>query len=114
MAQAARIWRLEHLKRTLAQLSVPSRLVLAVRYEDFAAGPEESARRVCAFLGIDYEPRMLQFRDDRHNLGGNPMRFRQGENAIKLDEAWRRDLGADELREFDAIAGPLNRRLGYA
>jgi hypothetical protein len=113
MAQAARIWKSEHLKRAVAQFTVPGNRVLEVRYEDLATRPEETVRGICAFLGVDYEPRMLEFRDDRHNLGGNPMRFRQGETRIELDEAWRRDLGAGDILAFDRVAGRLNRRLGY-
>ncbi|GGX15015.1 sulfotransferase family protein [Streptomyces malachitofuscus] len=32
-----------------------------VRYEDITADPEREMRRLCAFLGIDYEPGMLQY-----------------------------------------------------
>ncbi len=28
-------------------------------------------------------------------------------------ERWRTALGADDLRTFDAVAGAMNRRLGY-
>ncbi len=32
-----------------------------VRYEDITADPEREMRRLCAFLGIDYEPAMLEY-----------------------------------------------------
>ncbi|WP_395573530.1 sulfotransferase family protein [Streptomyces sp. BK79] len=32
-----------------------------VRYEDITAGPEREMRRLCAFLGVDYEPAMLHY-----------------------------------------------------
>ncbi|CAL9390781.1 hypothetical protein SUDANB6_01254 [Streptomyces sp. enrichment culture] len=32
-----------------------------VRYEDITAAPEEQMRRLCAFLGVDYEPAMLEY-----------------------------------------------------
>jgi hypothetical protein len=32
---------------------------------------------------------------------------------IQLDEAWRDALTAADLATFDAVAGDLNRRLGY-
>jgi hypothetical protein len=34
--------------------------VHVVRYEDFLARPEDETRRLCAFLGIDYDPRQLE------------------------------------------------------
>ena len=46
--------------------------------------------RICEFIGTSFEPAMLDFRDDkRHGVGGNPMRFRNDEAAIRLDERWR-------------------------
>jgi hypothetical protein len=32
-----------------------------VRYEDITAGPKREMRRLCAFLGVDYEPAMLHY-----------------------------------------------------
>ncbi|WP_306184400.1 sulfotransferase [Streptomyces sp. MK5] len=32
-----------------------------VRYEDVTADPEREMRRLCAFLGVDYEPAMLRY-----------------------------------------------------
>lgn len=37
--------------------------LIEVRYEDVVADLEGVARRLCAFLGVDYEPRMLAFRE---------------------------------------------------
>ena len=34
---------------------------LTVRYEDLTADPESETRRVCAFLGLDWEPAMLDY-----------------------------------------------------
>jgi hypothetical protein len=32
---------------------------------------------------------------------------------MKLKEKWRSELSAADLREFEAVAGRTNRRLGY-
>jgi hypothetical protein len=34
-------------------------------------------------------------------------------SEIRLDERWRDSLTADDLSEFDAVAGALNRQYGY-
>jgi hypothetical protein len=44
---------------------------------------------------------------------GNGMRL-DTTSAVRLDDRWRQALDADALRAFDAVAGDLNRRLGYA
>ena len=33
---------------------------------------------------------------------------------VKLDDRWRTALGRDDLATFDAVAGSLNRQLGYS
>jgi Sulfotransferase family len=45
---------------------------LTVRYEDLAADPAAETRRACAFLGVEWEPRMLDYGRFDHG------RFRPG------------------------------------
>ena len=45
---------------------------LTVRYEDLTADPERITREVCAFLGVPWEPRMLDYGEHDHG------RFRAG------------------------------------
>jgi hypothetical protein len=39
---------------------------LTVRYEDIVADPERETRRVCEFLGVEWEPTMLRYGDFDH------------------------------------------------
>jgi hypothetical protein len=39
---------------------------LTVRYEDLVASPEQELRRICAFLGVGFEPGMLTYGDKDH------------------------------------------------
>ncbi len=113
MADAARTWAAEAFRRRAVLLSVPARQTIRLRYEDLCADPEAEVARLCAFLGLAFEPAMLAFRAGRHNLGGNPMRLRPDETTIRLDEDWKRELSQDDLDSFERIAGKTNRRLGY-
>jgi len=45
---------------------------LTVRYEDLASDPAAQAKRVCAFLGVRWEPAMLDYRAGDHG------RFKRG------------------------------------
>jgi hypothetical protein len=56
---------------------------LTVRYEDLTTDPEHELRRVCDFLGIAYEPGMIDYRTDiqgefRAGLGDWSKRIRSG------------------------------------
>lgn len=87
---------------------------ISVRYEDLCARPVETSRRVCEFLGLEWEPKMMSFgQKTHHNVRGNPMRFTINDSAIKLDETWKEALSAEDLNLFEALAGPLSRQLGY-
>jgi len=114
MAQAARIWKLDHVKYLLTRLTIPPSAVMRVRYEDLCRDPRAELARICGFLGLAFTESMLDFRNpDRHMIGGNPMRFRRQESEIVLDERWRRELTPADLATFERSAGRLNRRLGY-
>ncbi len=84
-----------------------------IRYEDLASDPEKTGRVLCDFIGISFEPEMLDLsRSTRHLVGGNTTRFAPGK-GIKLDERWRTELQGEELNFFNRVGGELNHRLGY-
>lgn len=96
------------------QRGIPEQRRCLVRYEDLCRDPEHVLRSLCDFLRIEFSPLMLEMHDSGHGLDGNRLRFDPQHRArIKLDERWRRELSPGEFRDFDRVAGRLNRRLGY-
>lgn len=114
MRESARIWKQENRKHWLVRRTMPKANFTRVRYEDLCRDPEKELSRICTVLGVKYQASMLDFRAERHNLGGNSMRFRSNEREIRLDEKWRRELKPDDLHDFEEVAGDLNREHGYA
>lgn len=114
MPQAAAVWLTEQIKRRTAEKTIRNSRIKTVYYENLASAPADTIDGICRFLGIETEPRMLDFRRERHNLGGNPMRLRRNESSIRLDERWRTQLSNEDLRWFERIAGSMNRALGYS
>jgi hypothetical protein len=87
--------------------------LLRVRYEDLAADPAWELQRICRFIDLRFDDRMLDFRSRPHHVAnGNDMRFKDGA-AIRIDEAWKHALSRSDLAYFEKHAGALNRRLGY-
>lgn len=93
---------------------LPSTAWIAVRYEDILADPERELRRLCEFLGTEFDPAMIEgggfkvpaFTLDQHGLvGGRPVRARA--------DAWRSSLTGREIEIFEALVGPLLTYLGY-
>jgi len=93
---------------------LPPESWLTVRYEDLAAAPEQELRRICRFLGLSFDPAMLDFTEAEHHVvNGNNMRF-SADSRIRLDEKWRKELPEPMLDYFNRRASGLNRRLGYS
>jgi hypothetical protein len=85
---------------------------MRLRYEDVCADPEASCRRVCDWLAVDFDPRMLRFREAVHHIYGNPMRL-TGVDEIRLDTRWHTGLSEGDLRVVESIAGKEAARCGY-
>lgn len=90
----------------------PERVHL-LRYEDLCRDPAGSLKALYAFLGVEaLEPPAFVVPREQHVIG-NRMRLKD-RVAVRFDEGWREQLGPDEQARVLAVAGDLNRRLGYA
>lgn len=113
MAVAVKAWIAEHIKRRSALITIPRSAHIKIRYEELCGDPQSVLGEICEALGLSFDERMLDFRQDRHNLGGNPMRHRRSEVSISRDDRWREELSEEDLRIFARWGGALNRSLGY-
>ena len=94
----------------------PDRVTL-VRYEDVVADPEGEVGRLCAFLGLRFEPAMLDLeRVDRSRIVPDqaswfPTIF-DGIGSAAV-ERWRREMPPRDQRTFAALAGDELAAHGY-
>jgi hypothetical protein len=112
--KALNAWRQTY-RRALPVLEaqVPAHDLLRVSYEALAENPARELHRICRFIGVPFDPRMLDFRSLVHHvLSGNDMRL-AASPAIRVDAAWRERLAKKDLAYFERRAGALNRALGY-
>jgi len=112
---AAAEWWVDYVTRGLAVESLyGQQRVKRVVYEQLVTEPEDALRDICAFLGIDYDPGMIEgrgfkvpgFTADQHALVGrrpDPARL----------EAWRKTLTQREIEVIESIAVDLLSGLGY-
>lgn len=110
-----RAWN-NHYKRALELLDrqVPAAHRMLVHYEDMVTNTEGTISKLCDFLDMDFEPSMLDFRAvTHHNVNGNDMKF-TSTSELRLDEIWKTKLESTDREYFEARAGALNQRLGYA
>ena len=92
-----------------------------VRYEDLVSKPEKYVKEICAFIGIEYFPSMLDFHlltsktyKDKNIEGFE--RFHTGwQNPINTNkiDAWRQKLTKDQIGIIEYISGGLGEKYGY-
>jgi hypothetical protein len=92
--------------------------VLRMHYEDLLEDPERELRRLCAFLGEDFEPQLLdhastgaarkgaKLSESWENTGKPILRGNSGK--------WRTELSALELAAVESVAGGVMAQLGYS
>lgn len=114
---AAEIWKLcqDAVKPWRAKL--PASQWHDVRYEDLAVEPENVLLKLCAFLGEDYTPEMMDF----HKTGIAQRRGQTRDHAplgkpvsTEYIGRYKRELSIEQQEIFAAIAGDELRAQGYA
>ncbi|MCP3999655.1 MAG: sulfotransferase [Gammaproteobacteria bacterium] len=112
---SANVWSMVQLKFFFLKLIVPRQNKLTVYYESLCRDPEKEIKRICQFIGVQFEHNCVQLvKQGRHNICGNPMRFRTDETQIRLDESWMSALTDEEKTKFHhSLAGIINWILGY-
>lgn len=117
VSQAAQQWKKYH-QQTLRWTDkwVKPDHIMSMSYEEIVDNPEANLGKICQWLGIEFEPAMIDFNVDieTHFAGGNlPARSNIGSGIRKADEKWRNTLSEDELASFYKIAGSMNSSFGY-
>ena len=131
-ANAAERWR-ERIEEARVQAArVPH--YIEARYEDLIRDPEGALRRILSFAELDWDPAVLRYheraeerlremdrdlpakggkghRDAARRVGSHEMTMRPPDPRRLA--RWREEMSADELAEFEAVAGDLLSELGY-
>jgi len=111
--------------------------VLNLAYEELATRPEDTARRLAAFIGAPFNASMLAFSSrEHHPLGGNngtqflaargqqggadvqpgarsAAYYRDHPDAIRLDLRWKDELHDTHAALFEQMAGSLNQSMKW-
>jgi Sulfotransferase family len=91
--------------------------ILPVHYEDLVLETEMTLRRICRFIGEEFEPRMLSWQrvvdeqvSPREHMQHKKLKLKIGAEGVSR---WKREMSAREVFIAEAFMGSNLRRLGY-
>lgn len=111
---AAAVWGIHTAYALAAEEALGSARTHRIRFEDLVSDPHGVLPELCNFLGLDFDPVMLEGKDyvvpmahrKLHPLVG------QAPSAARAD-AWQHSLLARDIEIFEAATGELLSMLGY-
>jgi hypothetical protein len=84
-----------------------------VRYETLTSAPEQESARLCEFLGVHYDDRMLAFHEGRWRDGPGLDAKSAWQPVTAGLRSWRTEMTEPDLDAFEAVAGELLDELRY-
>jgi hypothetical protein len=93
--------------------ALPAGLYGEVRYEALVADPEAECRRLCAFLGLEFDAAMLRYHEGRTRSAPGLTTKRRWLPPTAGLRDWRSQMDRHDLDRFEAAAGGLLDELGY-
>lgn len=87
-----------------------------IRYEDLCAAPEAAARGLCAYLGEDFDPRMLAPHETRsaQRWSTHPLHAKTAQPiSTRYCEMYRTRLRQADVAALEALIGDTLRLFGY-
>jgi hypothetical protein len=117
MGEAALLWRERvSIGRTAGAELGPDRY-LELRYEELVKDPRPILERLCATIGLSYDPSMLSYSERAAEVvarDGGPERHRGVfmPPTVGLRD-WREELAPEAVETFELVAGDLLTELGY-
>lgn len=112
----AQLWRRQQDEGLRGMVVYPKNFLL-LRYEELLCEPEAAVRRVCAFLGEEFAPTMLEFHQTPAAQQSSALSacWRNTGRPIQADnrERYRRELSPEEIGLVEGECGRLMEYLGY-
>jgi Sulfotransferase family len=84
-----------------------------LRYESLVAEPSGECRKLCDFLGVPFDERMLRFHEGRTREDPGRDAKRAWRPITQGLRSWRTEMADGEVERFEAAAGELLDELGY-
>ena len=87
--------------------------VLRVRYEDLVRLPEEGYKRICTFLGLEYETSVLSAKINESEFYAPHHTSLEEQASDKYVDEWKEGLTVKQIRVCQTVAGRYGEKFGY-
>jgi len=116
LAKAAALWARRVRAGVEAGRTLDPGRYLQMRYEDLVEAPERHARTLCGFLGLPFDPVVLDY-VERGRDAVLPRAAANNPNVTKplmaQTRSWERAMPEGQVEVFEALAGDVLSELGY-
>lgn len=83
--------------------------VHVLKYEDLCERPKIEIMKLCSFIGVEYEPRMMTPSDKMHHLvHSSSSGYMKNVNALVVDERWRTELGVNDIKKIEKVTRKIS------
>lgn len=117
IAEAALYWRSRVGRGRKAGSALGDERYREVRYEDMVDDPEGTTTSLCGFLGLEYDPAMMEYHQRGREFAAStkhPEAFAGlAKPVTKGMRDWRIEMAPDDVALFETIAGDLLAELAY-
>jgi hypothetical protein len=115
---AARYWARHVEAGRAAGRELGAERYLEVRYDDLVERPEPTLRTVCGFLGLAFDPAMLDYPGRFDELVASNLQPELHERLRRPPtrglRSWREQMAGADVAAFEAIAGDVLTEFGFA
>lgn len=113
----ARQWNAEQQLALECGRRVPSSQYLALSYEELTRNPESTLQLLCRWLGIEFNPSMLDFHssEEAHKTAASGKLWENVRKPVMASNTkkWLKGMSLDQVIDFESVAGPSLAELGY-
>ena len=117
VGEAALYWRSRVSRGRAAGKALGGDRYLEARYENLVNDPETEVRRMCAFLGLDFAPEMLQYEQAAERFIASSHQPEAFTALVRPPTSglrdWSNAMSPNDAALFEALAGGLLADLGY-
>lgn len=113
----AKQWRDEQEKALDLGRNLPADRFISVAYSDLITRPETELRRLCDFMKVQFYPDMLEFHKSREaastSVAGQMWSNVQKPVMSQNTNKFMREMSAQDIAVFEAVAGDTLHKMGY-